>query len=72
MSIAELGGGSWFFGIIIIILAAIAAFNLGAGCLLTIEKILKTFGSKGRIWMYVYIIVTSLGIVALKNIIERS
>ena len=56
----------------LIILAAIAAFNLGAGCLLTIEKILKTFGSKAKTWMYVYIIVTSLGIVALKIIIERS
>ena len=60
------------YDFVLIILAAIAAFNLGAGCLLTIEKILKTFGSKANVWMYVYIIVTSLGIVALKIIIERS
>ena len=58
--------------IVLVILAAIAAFNLGAGCLLTIEKILKTFGSKANIWMYIYIIVTALGIVALKIILERS
>ena len=56
----------------LILFAAIAAFNLGAGCLLTIEKILKSFGSKANIWMYVYIIVTSLGVAALKIIIERS
>ena len=60
------------YDFVLVILAAIAAFNLGAGCLLTIEKILKTFGSKANVWMYVYIIVTSLGIVALKIIIERS
>lgn len=58
--------------IVLVVLAAIAAFNLGAGCLLTIERILKSCGSKANIWMYVYIIVTSLGIVALKIIIERS
>lgn len=57
---------------VLIIFAAIAAFNLGTGCLLTIEKILKTFGRKANIWMYVYIIVTSLGIVALQIILERS
>lgn len=56
----------------LILFAAIAAFNLGAGCLLTIERILKTFGSKSPIWMWVYIIATSLGVVALKIILERS
>ncbi len=58
--------------IVLVILAAIAAFNLGTGCLLTIERILKSFGSKANVWMYIYIIVTSLGIVALKIILERS
>ena len=72
MNIAELGGGSWLLGILMVILAALAIFNIGTGCLLTIEKILKSFGSKSNIWMYVYIIVTSLGIVALKIILERS
>lgn len=58
--------------IVLVILAAIAVFNLGTGCLLTIERILKSFGSKANVWMYIYIIVTSLGIVALKIILERS
>lgn len=58
--------------IVLVILAALAAINLGIGCLLTIEKIFEKFGSKGNRLMYVYIIVTSLGIVALKIIIERS
>jgi uncharacterized membrane protein YuzA (DUF378 family) len=58
--------------IFLILFAAIAAFNLGAGCLLTIEKIVKSFGRKANIWMYVYIIVTVLGVVALKTILERS
>lgn len=55
-----------------VIFAAIALFNIGVGCLLTIAKILKSFGSKATVWMYLYIIVTSLGIVALKILIERS
>ena len=58
--------------IVMIVLAAIAAINLGIGCLLTIEKILKTFGSKSTAWMYVYIIITSIGIVALATIIRKS
>ena len=72
MNIAELGGGSWLFGIIIVIFAALTLFNISMGCLLTIEKIFEKFGSKGNRLMYVYIIVTSLGIVALKIILERS
>lgn len=58
--------------IILVLFGAIALLNIGIGCLLTIEKILKSFGNKANIWMYVYIIVTSLGIVALKIIFERS
>ena len=56
----------------LILFATIAAFNLGTGCLLTIDRILKTFGSKSHIWMWVYIIATSLGVVALKFLLERS
>ena len=56
---------------VLVILAAVAVVNLGIGCLLTIEKILKTFGSKANVWMYLYIIVTTFGIVALKIILER-
>lgn len=68
MKITDLG----IFDILRILLATIAAFNLGAGCLLTIEKIFAKFGSKGTLWVSVYIIVTALGIVALKTILERS
>lgn len=58
--------------LLLVLFAALAILNLGVGLLLTIEKIFKSFGSKTNIWMYVYIIVTALGIVALKIIIERS
>ena len=60
------------FDIILVIFAAIAALNIFAGCVFTIEKIVKVFGSKAKLWVYIYIIVTSLGIFALKTIIERS
>lgn len=60
------------FDIVLVIFAAIAALNIGAGCVFTIEKIGKAFGSKGKLLVYIYIIVTSLGILALKTIIERS
>lgn len=56
----------------LVLFAALAALNLGVGFLLTIEKILKSFGSKSSIWMYVYIIVTALGVAALKIILEKS
>ena len=60
------------FDILLILFAAIAALNIGVGFTLTIEKILKSFGSKANMWMYIYIIVTSLGVVALQIILERS
>ena len=58
--------------ILLVIFAAIAAFNIGTGCIFTIEKIFEKFGSKAQKWVYIYIIATSLGIFALKTIIERS
>ena len=60
------------FDIVLVIFAAIAALNIGAGCIFTIEKIFKAFGRKAKLWVYIYVIVTSLGIFALKTIIERS
>ena len=60
------------FDIVLVIFAAIAAFNICAGCVFTIEKIVKAFGSKAKLWVYIYIVVTSLGIFALETIIERS
>lgn len=69
MTFADLGGGSTVFGLILLLFAAIAAFNLGIGCLLTIERILKTFHRK--LWMYLYIVVTSIGVVVLKKVLSR-
>ena len=60
------------FDILLVLFGAIAALNICIGFTLTIEKMFETFGSKANKWMYVYIIVTSLGIVALKIILERS
>lgn len=71
MTFADLGGGSTLFGLILLLFAAIAAFNLGIGCLLTIERILKTFHRKGELWMYLYIVVTSIGVVVLGKILSR-
>ena len=52
--------------IVLVLLGAIGALNLGIGVLLTIEKIAKNLSIK---WVYVYIIMTSIGLVALKEII---
>ena len=55
-----------FFNIIMVLFATIGAFNIGIGILLTVSKIidkkLKTY------WIYVYLILTAIGIVALKEI----
>ncbi|MGM9610607.1 MAG: hypothetical protein ACI3ZE_03125 [Candidatus Woodwardiibium sp.] len=71
MKLAELGGGSTLFGLLLILFAAIALVNLGIGCLLTVERILKTFQKKPEFWMYVYIIVTSIGAFAMKEILSH-
>ena len=60
------------FDIVMVIFAAIAGLNIFAGITFTIEKIIETFGSKAQKWVYIYIIATSIGIFALKTIIERS
>ena len=57
----------WIFKALLVLFGTIGAFNLGAGVLCMIEKILKNLKPK---WMYVYIIMTSLGIVALCAIIK--
>lgn len=55
-----------FMNIVTALFAAIGAFNIGIGILLTVSKIidkkLKTY------WIYVYLILTAIGIVALKEI----
>lgn len=57
-----MGIGEWIFKALLVVLGTIGAFNLGTGCVLTIEKISKELRLK---WVYIYIISTALGIVAL-------
>lgn len=56
------------YDIFIVLFGVIGAFNLGAGVLLTLEKITEKLSAK---WFYIYIISTTLGVVALKIIIEN-
>jgi hypothetical protein len=57
-----MGIGEVLFKVLVVVFGTIGAFNLGLGCILTIEKISKKLQPK---WIYIYIISTSLGIVAL-------
>lgn len=57
----------WIFKALLVLFGTIGAFNLGAGVLCMVEKILKKLTPK---WMYIYIITTALGIVALGIIIK--
>lgn len=54
------------FKIIMFLFATIGIFNIGLGIMLTVAKIvderLKIY------WVYVYLILTAIGIVALKEI----
>ena len=58
----NMGIGEWIFKALLVVFGTIGAFNLGIGCVLTIEKISKKLQPK---WTYIYIISTSLGIAAL-------
>lgn len=52
--------------IVLFLFAVIGAFNIGMGILLTVAKIID---EKLKIyWVYLYLILTALGIVALKEI----
>lgn len=52
--------------IVLFLFAVIGAFNIGMGILLTVAKIID---EKLKIyWVYLYLILTALGIVALKGI----
>ena len=63
-----MGIGQWIFKALLVVFGTIGAFNLGLGCILTIEKISKKLQPK---WIYIYIICTSLGIVALLIIMKN-
>lgn len=59
--------GNWLWGIILVLLGVVALFNLSVGFILTIEKISKKLSGK---WIYIYIIVTALGIFALTILVK--
>lgn len=63
-----MGIGEVLFKVLLVVFGTIGAFNLGLGCILTIEKISKKLQPK---WIYIYIICTSLGIVALLIIMKN-
>lgn len=65
--LTELGGGSWLLGILFIIFSAAGLLCIGYAVINAIEVIWKKSGSK---WAILYIIVVSLGIIALKIILE--
>ena len=67
-----MGGGSWFFGIILTLFAGIGALNLVIGICFTIEKIYEKLGEKASLWMPVFLIATLLGVAALFIILKRS
>ena len=64
-----MGVGEWLFKALLVLLGAIGAFNIGTACIFMIEKISKELRPK---WAYIYIILTSLGIVALKILLSKA
>ena len=56
------------YKIFLFVFGAIGLFNIGVGALLTVDKILKSGNSKANIWMYIYVIITALSFVALKEL----
>jgi hypothetical protein len=61
-----MGVGEWLFKALLVSLGVIGAFNIGTAFIFMIEKIAKELRPK---WAYIYLILTSLGIVALEIII---
>lgn len=55
--------------IVLALLGAIGALNIGIGILLTLEKIIER--KLKPHWFYIYIILTGLGIWALQELIQR-
>ena len=67
--LSDLGGGSWLFGILLLFFSIIGLVSIVYAVIHAVEVIAKKLGNKWAIW---YIIATSLGMVALKIIIERA
>ena len=66
--IADMGDGSYIRGILLVVFCTIGSFNIGIGILMTIDKMSKTFHKRFTLWMTLYLILTALGILALKEI----
>lgn len=64
-----MGVGEWLFKALLVSLGVIGAFNIGTACIFMIEKIAKELRPK---WAYIYLILTSLGIVALKILLGET
>lgn len=67
--LTALGSGSWLFGILLLAFSATGFLCICYAVINAAEVIGKKLGSK---WAIGYIIVTSLGIIAMKIILERS
>ena len=59
--------GEWIFNALLVLLGAVGALNLGMGCLFMVQEISKKLRPK---WIYIYVIATALGIVALGILCE--
>lgn len=64
-----MGVGEWIFRALLVLFGAIGALNIGLGCLSMVEKISKELPTK---WIYIYIVLTALGIVALRILLSKS
>ena len=58
------------FDIVLALLGAIGALNIGIGILLTLEKIIER--KLKPCWFYIYIILTGLGVWALQELLEKA
>lgn len=68
-SLTEIGRGSWIFGILLVSFGAIGHLSIYYAVINAVETIAKKLGKK---WATIYIVVTLLGFVALKTLLERS
>lgn len=70
-ALAEMGGGSWFLGVLLALFAGIGALNICVGITFTIEKIGEKLGKKASLWMSLYLVTTLLGLVALSLLVKK-
>lgn len=65
----KIGGGSWLFGILLLLTCTTGLLSIVYAVINAVETIGKKLGRK---WAICYIIIISIGIVALEIIIKRS